>query len=132
MRYDKRPCVVQSHVPGCTYELCPIESDSPQDGCVDLRKLSVTDFVLDAANAVRVPNDHATPGSHFIQFLHKNFPNIDSADTTLIGHSQGCSVVPYVAQQVSGVTKIIQLAGTTPLHSTRPSFSHMIRYWCPN
>jgi len=96
LRYDKRNCVKQSNVPGCSYDLCPI--DGPRTPtCVDLRTLTVTDFVIDASNAVK--------------FLQDNYPAIDKNDMTVIGHSQGCSVVPYVADQVSGVKRAIQLAG---------------------
>jgi len=106
LRYDKRSCVKQSQIPGCNYDLCPINDDEPADkqsqnvpgACVDLRLLSVTDFAIDAANAV--------------QFLRNNYPSIDKTDITLIGHSQGCSVVPNAAALVgAGVKRIIQLAG---------------------
>eukprot|EP01126_Amoeba_proteus_P008899 TRINITY_DN1337_c0_g1_i22.p2 TRINITY_DN1337_c0_g1~~TRINITY_DN1337_c0_g1_i22.p2 ORF type:complete len:137 (+),score=19.23 TRINITY_DN1337_c0_g1_i22:347-757(+) len=98
LRYDKRGCVKESRVAGCSYELCPLDGSSDDGSCVNLPKLSVNDFVTDASNAVK--------------YLQRNWPSIDPHDITLIGHSQGCSVVPYVAKQVSGVKRIIQLAGT--------------------
>eukprot|EP01126_Amoeba_proteus_P008900 TRINITY_DN1337_c0_g1_i3.p1 TRINITY_DN1337_c0_g1~~TRINITY_DN1337_c0_g1_i3.p1 ORF type:complete len:303 (+),score=48.81 TRINITY_DN1337_c0_g1_i3:347-1255(+) len=97
LRYDKRGCVKESRVAGCSYELCPLDGSSDDGSCVNLPKLSVNDFVTDASNAVK--------------YLQRNWPSIDPHDITLIGHSQGCSVVPYVAKQVSGVKRIIQLAG---------------------
>lgn len=94
LRYDKRNCLKQSGIPGCKYDLC---DERISTNCVNLVKLSVTDFVVDAVNAVK--------------HLQANWPSIDANDITLIGHSQGCSVVPYAALQVPGVKRIVQLAG---------------------
>jgi len=94
LRYDKRNCLRVSGIPGCHYELC---NRPGQDNCVDFLQLSVNDFVTDASNAVK--------------YLQKNWPSIDKDDITVIGHSQGCSAAPYVANQVAGVKRVVQLAG---------------------
>lgn len=94
LRYDKRNCVKQSGIPGCSYNLCVAGNTQ---NCLELDKISVTDFVTDAANAVR--------------YLQASWPSINAEDISLIGHSQGCSVVPYAATQVPGVQRIVQLAG---------------------
>jgi hypothetical protein len=94
LRYDKRNCLAVSGIPGCHYALC---NKPGQKNCVEFDQLTVTDFAADAANAV--------------QYLQQNWPSIDKDDITVIGHSQGCTVAPYVANAVSGVKRVVQLAG---------------------
>eukprot|EP01127_Copromyxa_protea_P024186 TRINITY_DN9390_c0_g1_i1.p1 TRINITY_DN9390_c0_g1~~TRINITY_DN9390_c0_g1_i1.p1 ORF type:complete len:391 (+),score=76.43 TRINITY_DN9390_c0_g1_i1:27-1175(+) len=95
LRYDKRNCLKLSGVPGCSYELC---GPGVTENCVIFNQLTVTDFVTDAVNAAK--------------YLQETWaPKIDPEDLTFIGHSQGSSVIPYAATQVSGVKRVVHLAG---------------------
>jgi len=93
LRYDKRDCL-QPNV-GCSYLRC---TDPGQMNCVNLTIADPTDLVIDTVSAVN--------------FLRTNFRNlIDPNGISLIGHSQGCTVAPYVANMVP-IKKIVQLMGT--------------------
>ena len=89
--------MVESGIHGCTYHLCPITDPNPPSNCLNLRNLTVDDFVTDVVSAV--------------QFLQREWGNvIDPNAISLVGHSEGCSVAPYAASRVR-VKSIVQLMG---------------------
>merc|ERR1712096_320748 len=87
--YDKRTCTT---LPGCHNTLCVA---SGQKNCLNVTNLQFTDFIQDAQNAVAA--------------LRAD-PRVNPADVTVVGHSQGCTIAPYVANEAN-LSKVVLLMG---------------------
>eukprot|EP00466_Bigelowiella_natans_P008442 jgi/Bigna1/84063/fgenesh1_pg.121_\ len=102
LTYDKRSC--SSGI--CSYrQFCvPVASsgefkecgNDTCPGCVNLLRLTVYDFVADAIAAS--------------EFLARQPYANDSSSMTAMGHSQGCSIAPYVVQHNPRVGQIVTLS----------------------
>jgi len=72
--------------------LCTTEG---QQNCFNASNLEYSDFVDDAANAVA---------------MLRSRTDIDGDDLTIVGHSQGCNLAPYIADTVTA-SKVLLLMG---------------------
>jgi dienelactone hydrolase len=97
LRYDKRTCIAGNGVPGCSYPVCPLNDPSPPSNCLDLNTFTAWDLVLDASEAVQ-----------FLASLDK----VDGQNITVMGHSEGVTIVPYVANNnTNSVKQMVLLSG---------------------
>jgi len=89
--------VVESGVPGCQYPLCPLNETIPPSDCLNLHTLTSWDLVLDVDSAVA--------------FLVRQ-SGINAKKISVIGHSEGCTIAPYAANNHTGVVQnVVLLAG---------------------
>lgn len=96
--YDKRSCGPTANPPCLqnTPPFCELYTDPPSP-CINITNISYNDFVADAISAV--------------QFIATEFAYITAQNIIPVGHSQGASIVPWVADYMN-LTTAISLMGT--------------------
>jgi len=117
--YDKRSCTAGVHAE-CRNVICTTPGAT---GCVNVTMLGVTDFTSDAVQAVK--------------FL-LTVANVKQQNVTIIGHSQGCDIVPIVASRVSQIGNVVLLAGAgvpvdqilrDQMQTQLPLYQQALAYW---